>query len=67
MRTDTDPLDAEERYMIDAIRALQCEYEKAIKPYADRLVYLRSLRPHPPFVIMLDAALAAGIEMVPRA
>lgn len=67
MRTSEDTLDAEERYHPEAIHALRLQYEAAIKPYVDRLVYLRSIRPYPPIVITLEQAKAAGIAVYPSA
>ena len=67
MRTTEDALDAEERYHLEAIHALRLQYEAAIKPYVDRLVCLRSIRPQTPFVITVEQARAAGIEMYPGA
>lgn len=67
MRTDDDTLVAEERYHLETIHALRLQYEAAIKPHVDRLVYLRSIRPQPPIVITLEQAQAAGIAVYPRA
>lgn len=57
MRTADDHVDAEERYLIDAINALRREYEQAAKPYVDRLVYLRSIRA-PRYILSVDEAAA---------
>lgn len=51
-----DQLDAEERFLIDQIRTLQLEYEKAAKPYVERLVLIRSLRPAPRFMLSVEQA-----------
>jgi hypothetical protein len=67
MRTSEETLDAEERYHLERIHELRLQYEAAIKPYVDRLVYLRSIRPQVPFVITVEQARAAGIAMYPRA
>jgi hypothetical protein len=47
---DDDDQSAEERYCHEAIRALQLSFNKAAKPYIDRLVSIRSLRT-PTYVI----------------
>lgn len=67
MRTSEETLDVEECYMLERIRELRLQYEAAIKPYVDRLVYLRSIRPQPPISIALEQAEAAGIAVYPRA
>jgi hypothetical protein len=67
MRTTEEILDAEERYHLERIHDLRLQYEAAIKPYVDRLVYLRSIRPQPPIFITLEQAKAAGIAVYPRA
>lgn len=65
MVTTEDTLAAEERHHLEAIHALRLQYEAAIKPYVERLVYLRSIRPHPPIFITLEQAEAAGIAVHP--
>jgi hypothetical protein len=40
----------EERYCLEALHVLRMEYEKAAKPYVDRLVSIHSLRT-PTYVI----------------
>ena len=67
MRTAEDTLAAEERYHLERIHDLRLQYEAAIKPHVDRLVYLRSTRPQVPFVITLEQAQAAGIAVYPSA
>jgi hypothetical protein len=43
--------DEEERWLIEHIEAIQREYQKAIKPYVDRLVQIRSWKLPDPIVI----------------
>jgi len=38
---------AEEQYCLEMIHSIRLEYERAIKPYADRLVHLRRLEVRP--------------------
>jgi hypothetical protein len=66
MRTSEETLDAEERYHLERIHELRLAYEAAIKPYVDRVVYLRSIRPQPPIFITLEQAQAAGIAVYPK-
>jgi hypothetical protein len=65
MRTDDDPLDAEERYLVECIQRLQEEYTRVAKPYTDRLVRLRALRAPPRWLVTVEQAQAMGL--VPRA
>lgn len=53
----------EEALLIEHIKALQREYEAAAKPFVDRLVALRSLRPMPPMLVTYEQAQALGIEV----
>ena len=54
--------DKEERYLIDQLRALQESYALAAKPYTDRLVEIRSLRPVPdPIFLTMAQAEGSGI------
>lgn len=41
----------EREYLIDQIRMLQREYEKAAKPYVDRLVQIAACNPTPRMVL----------------
>ena len=45
---EDDRLDAQERQLVEKIREIQREYEQVAKPYVDRLVYIRSIRPPAP-------------------
>jgi hypothetical protein len=56
-------MNAEEQYLVDAIRVLQRDYEKAAKPYFDRLVQIRSMQPPPPMIISLEQAEAIGLQI----
>ncbi len=47
-------IDEQEQYLIEAIDSLRRGYEAATRPYIDRLVMLRSLRPAPPIWITID-------------
>lgn len=44
----------EERYLIDCIEIIRRDYEKQIRPYVDRLIKIRSLRPMPPTLLVRD-------------
>ncbi len=67
MTDDLSPADtsAEERYHREAIHAARLQYEAAIKPHMDRLVYLHGLKPPRPIFITLEQAQAAGIAIYP--
>jgi NADH:ubiquinone oxidoreductase subunit D len=67
MRTSEETLDAEERYHLERVHELRLAYEAAAKPYVDRLVYLRSIRPQVPFVITVEQAHGIPHPQVPRA
>ena len=41
---------SEEQYLIEQIELLQRSYEKAAKPFIDRLIYLRSIELKPIFI-----------------
>lgn len=42
---------SEEQYLIEQIHLLQQSYEKAAKPFVDRLIYLRNIEfPRPIFI-----------------
>ena len=56
-----DDLDECERFLVGEIDRIQEQYQRAIKPYVDRLVQLRSLRPMPPIIIPIEQARALGI------
>ena len=36
--------DDAERYLIEAIKAIQAEYQRAVEPYLNRLAHLRALK-----------------------
>ena len=60
---DLDEIEAQAVRQIDAIRR---EYEARIKPYIDRLVMIRSLRPPQPIYILaseLDPAILQKIQV----
>lgn len=46
----------EEHYLIEQIKLLQQAYEKAAKPFVDRLIYLRSIELPRPIFIPEEAA-----------
>jgi hypothetical protein len=46
----------EERYCYQALADLRRSYDAAAKPYIDRLVLIKSLRPTPSIVLTLDQA-----------
>lgn len=56
--------DEYEERLIEAIERLRREYEEAIRPYVERLAYIRSLRSPAP--VLLDEAayrlIARGID-----
>lgn len=54
--TDQEALDCEDRYLVGQIESLQREYMAAAKPLVDRLVYIRSLKPVPPFIWVIAPA-----------
>ena len=51
--------DDAERYLIEAIKAIQAEYQRAIEPYLDRLARLRALK-QPSYQV--DASLLATLK-----
>lgn len=46
----------EERYLYEQLAELRRSYELAAKPYIERLVRIRSLRPAPSITLTLDQA-----------
>ena len=56
----------EEQYLYAQLAELRRSYEKAAKPIIDRLVYLKSLEPLPPFVVPASS-LPAGIDALATA
>ena len=46
----------EEQYLVEQIRLLQQQYEKAAKPFVDRIIYLRSIELPRPIVFPIEAA-----------
>ena len=46
----------EERYLYERLADLRRSYELAAKPYIERLVKIRSLRPAPSITLTLDQA-----------
>ncbi len=48
--------DSEERYLYDRLADLRRSYELAAKPYIERLVAIRSMRPAPSITLTLDQA-----------
>lgn len=59
-RHDED-FDEHERFLIGEIQKIQEAYQLAAKPYVDRLLALRSLRPTPPMLITAEEAKAFGL------
>lgn len=59
-RHDED-FDEHERFLIGEIQKIQEAYQLAAKPYIDRLMYLRSLRPMPPMFITVEQAKEFGL------
>ena len=47
---------SEEQYLIEQIELLQRLYERAAKPFADRLIYLRTIEFPKPIFIPEEAA-----------
>lgn len=45
--SDHDPIAEQERFLIQAIEALQRDYQRQAEPYIRRLAMLRTLRPQP--------------------
>lgn len=43
----SDPMEDRRRYAMEAIAALQLEYERAVKPYVDMLVAIESMNTRP--------------------
>lgn len=52
--------DAEERYLRETIAMLREGYEKAAKPYFDRLVAIQSMKPPRPMIVTREQAEAMG-------
>lgn len=48
--------DAEESYCYQALAELRRSYDAAAKPYIDRLVQIKSMKPAPRIVLTLDQA-----------
>ncbi len=48
--------DEEERYLCERLADLRRSYELAAKPYIERLVAIRSIRPAPSITLTLDQA-----------
>ena len=53
-------LDEIEREIVDQIRAIQREYQKAIEPFVKELCRIRSLRPMPPVYFDLSKCPSCG-------
>ena len=51
----------EEELLIEQIKQLQEEYNRAAKPFIDRLVELRGLRPMQPMLITYEQAQRLGL------
>lgn len=51
----------EEKYCIVMIRDLQERYERAAKPYFDRLMLIQGLKPPRPIFMTKDEAINAGL------
>lgn len=51
----------EEELLIEHIQQLQEAYNRAAKPFVDRLVALRSLRPMPSMLVTYEQAQALGL------
>lgn len=52
---------AEERYLLEMLAILRESYEKMTKPYIDRLVSIRSMRPTAPMLVTRQQAEALGL------
>lgn len=62
MSNENDGLiDAEERYCREMIALLKESYERAAKPYVDRLVKLNSIKPPMPICMSFEDAKAIGL------
>ena len=53
----------EEELLIEQIKQLQEAYNRAAKPFVDRLAALHSLRPMQPILVTYEQAQALGIEV----
>jgi hypothetical protein len=51
----------EQEYLYQQIGRISLEYEKAIKPYVDRLVYLKRIE-SPPSILVTQEQYAAMIQ-----
>jgi len=49
----------EQEYLFYQIDRIRLEYEKAVKPYVDRLIHLKSLEPLPPRIFVAFEQFAA--------
>jgi len=58
-----EDMDEQERLLVGMIRDIQEQYHRAAKPYVDRLMYLRSLRPMPPMIITIQQAKDLGLKV----
>lgn len=56
-------MDEQERFLVGMIQSIQEQYQQAAKPYVERLVYLRSLRPMPPMIITAQQAHDMGLKV----
>lgn len=63
MTTVEESLAEHERYLIEQIEFIRREYEKAAKPYFDRLIHIRSLRPKPRIILTMEQAKGLGIDL----
>jgi hypothetical protein len=56
--------DNEERFLLETIHLIKQEFDKAAKPYVDRLCVIRSMR-QTQFTISVNQAIAAGVFKEP--
>jgi len=59
----SDELDDLERMLLGQIDEINREYQRTIKPFVDRLIEIRSLRPLPPFYVVIDTKSGTGITV----
>lgn len=55
-------IDSEERYLRETLAMLQDSYEKAAKPYIDRLVEIYAMRLPEPMIVTIEQARSLGLK-----
>ena len=51
----------EERRIFEILDMIQLQYERAAKPYIDRLAELQRLKPAPPTIVTTERAIKLGL------